>query len=339
MVDGLNKRVTLKEIAQETGYSINTVSHALKGKADISEKTQKLITKTAREMGYIGNLPAESLRTGRTRTVAVLVSDIANPLFGIMVKEIETLLGRRGYSLFVMNTDENVEVERAAVYSALSKNVDGLIICPTQGDADILRFLAGGDTPYVLLGRRFSEETDDSDYIVWDDAQGGYDATSLLLSHGHRRILFINGPSCISSSRERLEGYTRALAERELAFTTDLVAHVPLLGHNLEAVVAKAAGLPGGFTAVFAFSDMLAWETVAILEREGFRIPDDMEIVGFDDIQSKLPLPCGLTTVHTPKTRMASLVVDTILDKINGESTGRMHMVIPTRLVLRGTTR
>lgn len=334
----MGKRVTLKEIAQKTGFSINSVSHALKGKPDISEKTRELIVRTAREMGYVANLPAQSLRTGRTRTVAVLVSDISNPLFGIMVKEIEKLLGRRGYSLFVMNTDENEEAEERAIYSALGKHVDGLILCPTQKNPDILRLLSREGTPYVLIGRRFSQNTT-ADYIVWDDVQGGYEATSFLLSHGHRRILFIDGPACISSARERLEGYTRAFAQHGLSVDADLVAHIPLVGHDLRAVLDRAAATNGGFTAVFAFSDMLAWEAASLLEKQGYRIPEQVELIGFDDIQSQLPLPCGLSTVHTPKTRMAALAVDNLLRKMEGGPVNRLQTVIPTRLVLRDTTR
>ena len=335
----MGRRVTLKEIAQKTGFSINSVSHALKGKPDISEKTRELIVRTAREMGYVANLPAQSLRTGRTRTVAVLVSDISNPLFGIMVREIEKLLGRRGYSLFVMNTDENEEAEEKAVYSALGKHVDGLILCPTQKNPGILRLLSGEGTPYVLIGRRFPEETAPADYIVWDDVQGGYEATSFLLSHGHQRILFIDGPACISSARERLDGYTRAFAQRGLPVDEELVAHIPLVGHDLQAVLDRAAATPGGFTAVFAFSDMLAWEAASLLEKRGVRIPEQVELIGFDDIQSQLPLPCGLSTVHTPKTRMAALAADTLLRKMEGGPVSRLQTVSPTRLILRDTTR
>jgi LacI family transcriptional regulator len=330
--------VTLKDISQRTGYSVNTISHALNGKKDISDKTRKLITETAEEMGYIRNSLAGALRSGITGTIAVIVSDISNPLFGIMVKEMERLLRKWDINLFIMNTNEDAATEEKAVLSALSHNVDGLIICPTQKNSNILHRLDQEHVPYVLLGRKPNEEGT-SNYVVWDDMQGGYEATKYLLSLGHQRILCLSGPSYISSARERLAGYHKALYEAGIPLRPELIHEVQPVGEDLKGILTDSLALRDGFTAVFAFSDMIAWETVYQLNELGKKVPEDISVVGFDGIQSKMPFPCKLTTILTPKTKMATLVVKTLMNLIYQRSETVTQTTIPVKLIVRDTTR
>ena len=135
------QRVTLRDIAEKTGFSVNTVSHALKDQPDISEKTKKLIRKTAQEMGYIRNASAVFLRSGISKTVAIVLGDLSNPLFAIMVKGLEVELKKRGYVSFVINTEENQATERKALEMALEKNVDGIILCPSPEGEENVAFL------------------------------------------------------------------------------------------------------------------------------------------------------------------------------------------------------
>lgn len=329
--------VTLKDISIKTGFSVNTVSHALNGKKDISDKTRQLIINTAKEMGYIRNSLAGGLRSGVTGTIAVIIGDISNPLFGIMVKEMEILLGKLNYNMFIMNTNEDPVAEERAIMSALSHNVDGLIICPTQRNKEILKRLSKEHVPFVLLGRKFDDE-DDMNYVVWDDVQGGYDAGQYLLSLGHQKILFLNGPSYISSARERFDGFCRALKEAGLSVCPELVYEVGPLGQDVKDIISKAANVQDGFSAVFAFSDMIAWEAVYQLNTLGKAVPEDISVVGFDGIQSKLSFPCRLTTIITPKTKMARQVVEALMRLIRGKSGAVTHATIPVQLVVRDTT-
>ena len=333
---GRHTRVTIKDIAKRTGYSVNAVSRALNGKSDISEATRQLIEKTAEEMGYIKNTLAGSLRSGVTSTIAVLVSDISNPLFGIMVREMEVLLDEMGYSMFIMNTNEDPVKEKKAVLTAISHKVDGFIICPTQRGEDIFRLLEQEGIPYVLLGRRFPGK--DMNYVVWDDYQGGYIAAQYLLSLGHERILHLGGSGNISSARERMEGYQAALRDAGVPARKELIYEVSPFGENLEPILTEGISR-GGYTAIFAFSDMIAWEAVSQLTSMGIRVPEDVSVVGFDGIQSKLKLPCRLTTVITPKTKMAENVVEAIMNLIQKKSAKKTQVVIPVKLAVRDTTK
>lgn len=331
------KIVTLKDISLKTGYTINTVSRALKDKDDIAESTKKLIVETAKEMGYIGNSLAGALRSGVTRTIAIIISDVSNPLFGIMVKEIESVLRRKNYCTFVLNADEDYELEEQAVYLALSKKVDGIIICPTQKKRDSIDLLIKNGTPFVLMGRRFEDYP--AEYVVWDDIKGGYLATSHLIQRGHRRILFLNGPAYISSAKDRLEGYKKALSENSIDFSDDLVKEIKVTSQSCSKTLKKLIKDGVKFTSVFAFSDLVAWETIDTLNMLGYNVPNDIAVVGFDNIQSKMHLPFPLTTVSTSKTKMAKKTVDILLNKINGKVTDdKSYIVIDTELIVRGST-
>ena len=162
--------VTLKDIAQATGFSANTVSRALADKPDISEETKKVIREKASEMGYIANALASFLRSGVSRNIAIIVGDISNPHFSVMVKEMQTLLQRKGYNSIIFNTDEKAAMERQAITTSLSQNVDGIILCPAPGGEENIRFLQMHDKPFVMIGRHFSGQ--DASYVVCDDVNG-----------------------------------------------------------------------------------------------------------------------------------------------------------------------
>lgn len=329
--------ITLKDIAARTGYSINTVSRALRGKDDISEETIEKIKEAASEMGYVNNTIASSLRLGYTNTLAVILGDISNPHFAIMTKEIENHARERGYLAFLFNTNEDKDVEREAIQIAIHKNVDGIIICPTQIDGDNIRFLKESQIPFILIGRKCEDEQ--VSYVVCDDTLGGYLATKHLLDNGHRRILLLNGPGYISSSRERFEGYKKALAEKHIPLEESLVREVMLADNNLQSTMEDIFSQGIDFTAIFAFSDSIAWSVWCWLDSHGYKVPEDYSLIGFDHIQSRMAIPFSLATISSYKTQMSITAVDCILKLIQG-SEGEdsvFHNVIRTKLV-RGST-
>ncbi|HZG56938.1 LacI family DNA-binding transcriptional regulator [Paenibacillus sp.] len=330
---------TLKDIAELTGFTVNTVSRALKNKEDISAATRQLIQNKAQELGYIGNALASSLRSGRTKTLAVIVSDVSNPHFAISVKEIETAARKHEYTTFILNTYEDREAERQAIQSALSKNVDGIIICPAQGEGASMDVLRRTGTPFVLIGRHLQDDA--MDYVISDDEKGGYMAAAHLLDLGHREILFLNAHRSISSARERLAGYRRAHEEAGVPVRPELIREVPNIerGCRGELKAVLDAKLP--FTAVFAFNDMMAWETIYVLQRQGLRVPEQISVVGFDNIQSRMFIPFPLTTVSNSKGKTSRKAFEILMKRIHGQAADghRFHEVVDTTLVVRESTR
>lgn len=357
--------VTLKDIAKQTGYSVNTVSRALRDKDDIAPETKERIKQIAMEMGHVNNTLAASLRLGYTRTVAVILGDISNPHFAIMMKEIEAHAREYGYSSILFNTNENEEQELEAIRSALNKNVDGIIICPAQRSSRSLKYLEKTGVPFVLIGRR----DENYSYVVCNDELGGYQATKALLDAGHRDILLLHGARYISSARERIAGYRRAYAEVGIPVNEKLIREVKVTAdgerqsQGAEAAEGTGAGAKSGvvvgsktadsgtsnvaagtgngcrqvieslrrenisYTAIFAFSDMLAWEAWCVLREQGIEVPRDCSLVGFDHIQSRMSIPYALTTISSYKGRMSATTVDVLIRLMDGDSEKEQIMI------------
>ena len=326
--------VTLKDIAQATGFSANTVSRALADKPDISQETKEIIRARASEMGYIANALASFLRSGVSRNIAIIVGDISNPHFSVMVKEMQTMLQRKGYNSIIFNTEEKAALERQAITTSLSQNVDGIILCPAPGGEANRQLLFSHKKPVVLIGRHYMDSTEgegmDASYVVCDDVHGGYAATRYLLERGHRRILFLNGPRGISSSVQRLEGYQKAMKEAGEDCCRELVHSVP---DTPEVAIRKMKDILANttdYTAVLVFSDILAWQTVCILDRMGKSVPRDCSVVGFDNI--KYPYPVHLTSVSSSKTTMAKRCVEILLHELEGNPE-KQKVVLETDVV------
>ncbi|MFC5404851.1 LacI family DNA-binding transcriptional regulator [Cohnella soli] len=333
------KATTLKDIAEQTGYTVNTVSRALKNKSDISEATRTLIQQKAQELGYIGNTMASSLRSGMTRTIAVIVADVSNPHFSIAVKEIESAARKHDYTTFILNSYEDQDLEEKAIISALSKNVDGIIICPSQGGGQNIAFLQRTGTPFVLLGRRLDND-DVMDYVVSDDEKGGYLAAMHLLELGHRDILFLNAHHSISSSRERLAGYKHAMEEMGVPIRNELIREISTISGGVRNELKEIMESKLPFTAIFAFNDMMAWEAIFTLNKHHIRVPENISVVGFDNIQSRMFIPFPLTSVSNSKGKTSRKAFEILMKRIHKQNTElRYHEVVDTRLVIRESTR
>jgi len=309
-----NGMPTLKSIAQRTGYTANTVSQALRNSASVAQETRDQIRKVAREMGYVHNVVASSLRSGRTHTVALVFGDVSNMLFAIKIRELEEELRKRGYQVLILNTDEDQELERRAIHTAISRQVDGVVLCPCQKGREALKLMEQHHVPYLLSGRYFDDV--DCDSVIWADYKGGLIATRHLIERGCRRILFLNGPEIISSARERGRGYRDALEEKGL---TPLERSVSSMSGGVRSALdaLHAEGL--NYDGIFAFSDLMALEAACWLLEHGRRIPEDVRMAGFDDILSHMCIPFGLTSISADKKQETLLAVELLLGRIEGK--------------------
>ncbi len=328
------RRVTLKDIAERVGYTQNTVSRALKDKDDIGVETRRRIQEAAREMGYILDTIAGSLRSGLTKTMAVILGDISNPHFSIIVKEIEATARKYHYNTIILNTDEDAQLEREALISALGRKVDGIILCPTQDSTDNVQFLRQQSIPFVLIGRYFPEL--DVDSVVCDDLNGGREGTRHLIELGHSQILFLNGPLQISSARERLQGYKDALEAAGIAFRKDLVWDVPIVAGDCRKTIDRILKKKVAFTAIVAFSDLIAWEAMYALQTHGLEFSRDYAIVGFDNTQSKFLFPYPITSVGSSKSTMGPTAVNLLMEKLSSsQPRDPKKQVLGTKLIVR----
>lgn len=335
-MNNTRKKVTLKDIAEATGFSINTVSRALRGEKNIAPETLQKIQDARLRMGYINNTLASSLRRGYTNTIAVILGDVSNPHFGVMMSEIEARARMYGYTSFLQTTDENEALELSAIQSAMNKSVDGIIICPCQQSDKNIRYLDSLGIPYVLIGRRC--ETVAADYVICNDELGGYQAAKMLIQNGHERILMLQGSANISSAHERLEGYLRAHREAGLAVDERLIREGSVMGQNNNALYEQIMEEDLHFTGVFAFSDLIAWDFWRFLHNNGYRVPEDYSIVGFDNIQSRLSVPFNLTSISSHKGRMSVEAVDVLVRRMRAQDNLPPAQVVIDTTLAQGET-
>lgn len=327
-----NRRVTLKDIAEKTGFSINTVSLALKGQR-VSEETRELIVKTAKELGYIGNALASSMRSGLTGTIAIIVGDIANPYFAAIIKGTVNLLSAKQYSTIIYNTEEREDYEKSSILSALRQNVDGVLISPVVKDGANIKLLKDSNIPLVIFGGTSHDPSIST--VCLDDVKGGYIATKYLLERGHRDIVFLNGPDFAQSSRERLNGYKQALLEEGIPYDEKKVLHCDLKNDKMvwEQVKYQLSHVLD-YTGVITYSDMTAMRLYSLLDSEDFKDKQigAKDIVGFDNVMETFPLPIKTASVGPKDIKMSVVAPSLLLDLIYGETQDVKRIVLDVKV-------
>lgn len=329
------ERVRMKEVAEAVGVSINTVSRALNGKPEISPETKAKILRATAQLGYKPNRLARGLRSNKTGIIGVIVADIANPYFSMLVKGIVKATQAHDYSIVLQSTDENYDREEEAIQVLLAAHVDGMLIAPTQKGIETIEELSESRVPFVLMSRYFTEL--ETDYVIMDDLQGGFLATEYLLKQGHERIAMVNGPLHISSARERFEGYKKALSEHGLEVDASLVVCGALtMDDGCRAARQLLRNSPP--SAIFAFSDFVAFGVMRALRERGLRVPTDGAVVGFDDILFSSCLETPLTTVGGQTEMVGHEAAELLIRKLSGKGATEPGQIrLPVQLVVRAT--
>lgn len=334
-------KTRLKDIANATGFSVNTVSHALRNEPDISEATKEIIRRVANELDYIPNFQARGVRAGKSAIISVILPDIINPHFSIVFRGIEQYFRELDITPLFMNTSENVTDEIRAVKISIGQNVDGVIICPTQANTDAIQLLEKSHIPYVLIGRHFGIKTD-TNYVVCDDAGGAYLATKHLIEQGHHSIACVRVNPLISSDRERFSGYRRALEEAGIPFSESNILNLPLAQTEYQNEIREFLAHNKACTAILSFNDMLAYGIVREAQRSGLCVPKDISVIGFDNICADYTFPIMLSSVSVSKKNMAHIASEILYSYISGQedftAAPRKHIILPTQLYLRDTT-
>jgi len=333
------RRVTLRDVAREAGVSVNTVSRALNGKPDVSPETRARVLKVAKRLGYRPDRLARGLRSNKTGTIGVIVTDIANPFFGALVKGVEEAARKSNYSIILQDTDEDYEREEEAIQVMLAERVDGLLITPVQTGTETIERLKESGLPFVLLGRYFDDL--ETDYVVTDDVKGGFLATEHLIKLGHRRIAMINGSLHISSARERFQGYRKALNHYGVELDESLISAGAITmedGYRISKSFLAQRDRP---TAIFAYSDFVAFGVMKAVREAGLKIPEDVAVIGYDDVRFSSCLEVPLTTVRIPKEKMGAKAMEVLIGKImNNERKSKSFrkVKLPVKLIIRSTT-
>lgn len=323
-----SRRPTLKDLAREAGVSLASASYAVNGNGSVGEQTRVHILEVAQRIGYRQNIAARAMKTGRTGVLALLVPDLTNPFFPVLAQAVFRAARAVGYTTFLIDTEGNEALEQTALAKAVDLAVDGIAWFPIRDKDTSNGVLAR--TPVVVLDRTVPGYA----AVGIDCHDAGRIAARHLLDAGHRRIGIISGPTDIASMRDRCdsaEALIRAegiLAFRvEHAFSTDIEPH------------AQAAISGGQATAVFAAADVIAIGALRYAQASGLRVPEDISILGFDDIPLAEQSQPPLSTIELPVEEIARHAIAELIGQINEPQSARSLKLVRTQLILRFSTK
>ena len=333
-----SRRATIYDVAAKAEVSIATVSLALAENERIPEKTRAKVRAVAAELGYIPHGPARALARRKTGVIGVVVSDNSNPFFAQIVRGAENCAQAHEHSLLLTNSDEDGEREMECLTLLLSKGVDGIVLCPTMTSSEPIQWMRSKRVPFVLVSRHTEDE--ECDYVISDDVTAGRLATRHLLRQGHRRIAHIMGPEHLSCARERLLGYQLGLGEAGIEYDSQLVFECDWRGCPLDIGLDRWWRADDPLTAVFAYNDLFAIECISRLKQRGLRVPDDVAVVGHDDVYFASFCEPPLTTIAQSAFELGRKAAEIVLMRERGQAgDSPVHVVLEPRLVVRESCR
>jgi LacI family transcriptional regulator len=335
----LGRRATIRDVASRAGVSHQTVSRVINASTSVSARTRERVLGAIDELGYVPSSIARGLSSNRTHSLGLVTDDISDFFFGHMVAGAEAEARRRGYFLMIASVERGDD-ERGYLRLMLERRVEGLILARPSVPLNREHLVAvrRARVPLVLVG---SSRVPGVVIADTDNRRGGYDATRHLLELGHRRIATIVGPPGWQSAVARREGFRQAI--REVGVEADVTLEEEADDWGIDAGEAAAARLLArgfAFTALFAHSDLIALGAIARLRQAGLRVPEDVSVVGFDDLPVAAVVDPPLTTVHQPMQEVGAFAAGLLLDQLGRPrpARGRVHL-LPTALVERASTR
>jgi LacI family transcriptional regulator len=324
---------TIVDVANRAGVSAITVSRVVNGSGPVSAPVRARVEQVIAEIGYVPNSVARSLRSKKTDTIALIVTDMTNPFFTTVARGAEDAASDAGLMLIICNTDERDDEERRYVRMLLQRQVDGILIVPAQGGAAAIAACREQRTPVVVLDRRLTGH--DADVVRADSRAGAYELGHLLVSLGHTSIAVLSGPRSVSTADDRVAGFRRALSDAGHVPPPRVIrgAFTVESGRQMTALALTSKPRP---TALFAANNFIAIGALQALESMRVRVPEDVSVVGFDDLPPAMVAFPFLTVAAQPAYEMGERSVAVLLERMAAGPMPPFHeVVLPTQLVVR----
>lgn len=309
---------TIKDVAEKAGVSLATVSHVVNGTRYVSPELTQRVKEAMQKLDYQPNALARSLRTNRTHTISLIVSDISNPFFASIVRGVEDAAAENGFRVIVSNTDEDPITEDHCLTVLQQRRTDGFIIVPTGVVGKGLKRLTQSSTPFVFVDRRV--DGIDADIVLSENVNGAYQATAYLIEQGHTRIGIILGRKGVTPSEERFCGYEKALKEAGLPIEEDLIKRGDFRIDGGGAACHELLQLAKPPSAVFVVNNRMVIGAMEAIREVGLKCPDDISIVGFDDFDWVGLLEPPLTTVSQQPYQIGYQASELLTSKIVGRA-------------------
>lgn len=327
--------VTIKTVSQQLGLSVSTVSKALNGYSDISPDTRQRIIEAAQKLGYMPNQVARNLVKKTTNTVGVIIPDIATSIYGEIFRSLGEAARASGVNLFLCDTNRNKELEKVYVRNILETQAMGMIVAPISSDITHINELVQNRIPVVYIGGKV--ETDNENFVSSNNIVGANMAMDYLFSLGHSDIAALSDNDESVSCQSRVRGYSEAMKRRgmlpRILIERNRKLSAQESGYALARHLLTQPKLP---TAVFAIKDMVAVGVIQAFNEAGLSVPDDISVIGYDDILvSSIPM-LSLTTVAQPKREMGEVALEILLDRVKNNRDGkRCHHYAQPMLIER----
>jgi LacI family transcriptional regulator len=326
---------TMRDVAEQAGVSLTTVSHVINRTRFVSLDVTERVMSAMDQLNYRPNELARSLRRGHTRTLGLILPDSANPYFAEIGHAIEVAAYESGYNVILCNTHGVEQKESHYINVLRNKQVDGIIFVATGDKTNSISQTLGDDFPVLLVDRELVGVS--TDVIIVNNYQGGYLATQHLLNLGHTKIACISGPSRIRPSSERISGYTQALEQAGVNVNPDYFRmgdFHPNSGYQAALELLNLADPP---TAIFACNDLMAIGVIRAGMEMGRKVPDDLALVGFDNIELAAYTIPPLTTISQPIEEMGEIATQLLIRRIHEDMSEPRRELLPVELVVRGS--
>jgi len=313
-------RVTMADVAREAGVSTMTVSRVVNNKGEISPATRQRVQEVIERLGYRPSGIARGLATHRTRTLGLVIPDVANPFFSDVARGAEHVAYAQGYNVFLCNTEEDPQRELAVLRSLEEKRVDGVVLCSSRLDDEELHKVVARHSTVVLVNRRLEPMGAENGVgvVVLDDVAGGKMVTRHLLDTGHRAVGLLAGPLASHSGRWRAEGYRAALAAAGAPYDPAWEIACPADVDGGRRAAAGLLAVHPELTALFCYNDLVAVGALHACADLGRRVPDDIAVAGFDDIMLAALVTPPLTTCRVPRYELGVQAMQLLLNQIRG---------------------
>jgi len=336
MDEKLPSKVTIIEVAAEAGVSFGTVSRVINNDVHVKAETRERVLSAMRRLGFVANRQARSLAGGRSNTIGVLVPDLGTGYIGEIIRGIDTELSLTGLDLILYTTHRTASKEANYVANLALGMVDGLLLVLPRNPADYIGTLTRRNFPFVLIDHQGTGE--DCPAVGATNWQGAYTATEYLIKLGHKRIGFITGSMDLRCAEDRLKGYRSALRTYHMAEVPELIYEGTFFQPDGYAGACALLDLNDPPTAIFASNDVMAMGVMDAVRHRGFRIPDDISVVGFDNIPQSAMVYPPLTTVLQPLEQMGRVATQMLLGILKKPEKDTSRIELPTEMIVRSST-
>ncbi len=330
-----NSKVTIVEVAAQAGVSFGTVSRVINNDVHVREETRERVLQAMRQLKFVANRQARSLAGGKSNSIGVLVPDLGTGYIGEIIRGIDAELSLSGLDLILYTTHRTASKESNYVTNLATGMVDGLLVVLPRNPVDFIGSLTQRRFPFVLIDHQGTGR--DCPAVGATNWQGGYNATEYLIKLGHTRIGFITGSMDLGCSLDRLDGYRSALRIYHIPEAPGLIYEGTFAQQDGYAGATALLAMPDPPTAIFASNDVMAMGVMDAVRDRGLRIPEDVSIIGFDDIPQASLVHPALTTINQPLEKMGRVATQMLLDLLNQPEKSPGRIELPTQLVVRET--